>query len=152
MSRTLPFMQVDVFTERPFFGNPVAVVLEADALDTASMQRIARWTNLSETTFVLAPTDPAAATTVVDAHDPTKRHAPMMSTADMALRTDPAYLAISKRYRENFHEFADAFARAWFKLTHRDMGPRARYKAAFYDKRASDIDRSSYMWTYVCAI
>lgn len=60
MSRTLPFMQVDVFTERPFFGNPVAVVLEADALDTASMQRIARWTNLSETTFVLAPTDPAA--------------------------------------------------------------------------------------------
>ena len=73
------------------------------------------------------PTDPAAATTVVDAHDPTKRHAPMMSTADMALRTDPAYLAISKRYRENFHEFADAFARAWFKLTHRDMGPSTRY-------------------------
>ncbi len=73
------------------------------------------------------PTDPAAATTVVDAHDPTKRHAPMMSTADMALRTDPAYLAISKRYHENFDEFADAFARAWFKLTHRDMGPSTRY-------------------------
>jgi catalase-peroxidase len=73
------------------------------------------------------PTDPAAATAVVDAHDPTKRHAPMMSTADMALRTDPAYLAISKRYHENFHEFADAFARAWFKLTHRDMGPSTRY-------------------------
>ncbi len=73
------------------------------------------------------PTDPAAATTVVDAHDPTKRHAPMMSTADMALRTDPAYLAISKRYHENFEEFADAFARAWFKLTHRDMGPSTRY-------------------------
>jgi catalase-peroxidase len=74
------------------------------------------------------PTDPAAATTVVDAHDPTKRHAPMMSTADMALRTDPAYLAISKRYNENFSEFADAFARAWFKLTHRDMGPSTRYQ------------------------
>ena len=73
------------------------------------------------------PTDPAAATTVVDAHDPTKRHAPMMSTADMALRTDPAYLEISKRYRDNFGEFADAFARAWFKLTHRDMGPSTRY-------------------------
>ena len=73
------------------------------------------------------PTDPAAATTVVDAHDPTKRHAPMMSTADMALRTDPAYLAISTRYRDNFNEFADAFARAWFKLTHRDMGPSTRY-------------------------
>ncbi len=74
------------------------------------------------------PTDPAAATTVVDAHDPTKRHAPMMSTADMALRTDPAYLAISTRYRDNFNEFADAFARAWFKLTHRDMGPSTRYQ------------------------
>lgn len=74
------------------------------------------------------PTDPAAATTVVDAHDPTKRHAPMMSTADMALRTDPAYLAISKRYHENFEEFSDAFARAWFKLTHRDMGPSTRYQ------------------------
>ena len=73
------------------------------------------------------PTDPAAATTVVDAHDPTKRHAPMMSTADIALRTDPAYLEISKRYHENFDEFADAFARAWFKLTHRDMGPSTRY-------------------------
>jgi catalase-peroxidase len=76
------------------------------------------------------PTDPAAATTVVDAHDPTKRHAPMMSTADMALRTDPAYLAISTRYRDNFNEFADAFARAWFKLTHRDMGPSTRYLGA----------------------
>ncbi len=65
--------------------------------------------------------------TVVDAHDPSKRHAPMMSTADMALRTDPAYLEISKRYRDNFSEFADAFARAWFKLTHRDMGPSTRY-------------------------
>ncbi len=76
------------------------------------------------------PTDPAAASTVVDAHDPSKRHAPMMATTDIALRTDPAYLAISKRYHENFDQFADAFARAWFKLTHRDMGPRSRYLGA----------------------
>jgi len=76
------------------------------------------------------PTDPAAANTVVDAHDPTKRHAPMMATTDIALRTDPAYLAISKRFHENFAEFSDAYARAWFKLTHRDMGPRIRYLGA----------------------
>ncbi|KPF86804.1 hydroperoxidase [alpha proteobacterium AAP38] len=73
------------------------------------------------------PKDPAAATTVPDAHDPTKRHAPMMTTADMALRTDPAYLEISKRFRANPEEFADAFARAWFKLTHRDSGPKSLY-------------------------
>ncbi|MBL8378687.1 MAG: catalase/peroxidase HPI [Burkholderiales bacterium] len=73
------------------------------------------------------PTDPEAATTVVDAHDATKRHAPMMSTADMALRMDPAYEKISRRFLANPKEFADAFARAWFKLTHRDMGPLARY-------------------------
>ncbi len=73
------------------------------------------------------PTDPAAATLVVDAHDPTKRHAPMMSTADMALRTDPKYLEISKRFHANPAEFTEAFARAWFKLTHRDLGPRTRY-------------------------
>ncbi len=73
------------------------------------------------------PTDPAAATTVVDAHDPSKRHAPMMSTADMAMRMDPAYEKISRRFMQNPNEFADAFARAWYKLTHRDMGPIARY-------------------------
>ena len=73
------------------------------------------------------PTDPAAATTVPDAHDPTKRHAPMMTTADMAMRMDPAYEKISRHYMANPQEFHDAFARAWFKLTHRDMGPRARY-------------------------
>ncbi|MGE4272483.1 MAG: catalase/peroxidase HPI [Desulfitobacterium sp.] len=73
------------------------------------------------------PTDPAAATTVQDAHDPTKRHAPMMTTADLSLRMDPIYGPIAKRYRDNPDEFADAFARAWFKLTHRDMGPRSRY-------------------------
>ncbi len=73
------------------------------------------------------PTDPAAATLVPDAHDPTKRHAPMMSTADIALRTDPAYLEISRRFHANPRLFTEAFGRAWFKLTHRDMGPRARY-------------------------
>lgn len=73
------------------------------------------------------PTDPAASTTVVDAHDPNKRHAPMMTTADLALKMDPNYAAISKRFYENFDLFADVFARAWFKLTHRDLGPVARY-------------------------
>ncbi len=73
------------------------------------------------------PTDPAAASTVPDAHDPAKRHAPMMSTADMALRMDPAYEKISRRFLADPQALADAFARAWFKLTHRDMGPRARY-------------------------
>ena len=74
------------------------------------------------------PKDPAAQGTVPDAHDPSKRHAPMMTTADMALKMDPAYAPISKRFHENPDQFADAFARAWFKLTHRDMGPRARYQ------------------------
>ena len=64
---------------------------------------------------------------VVDAHDPSKRHRPMMTTADLSLRFDPIYEPISRRYLENPEEFADAFARAWFKLTHRDMGPRSRY-------------------------
>jgi catalase-peroxidase len=76
------------------------------------------------------PTDPAAATTVPDAHDPTRTHAPMMSTADMALRMDPVYEPISRRFHQNPAEFADAFARAWFKLTHRDMGPVVRYLGA----------------------
>ena len=65
--------------------------------------------------------------TVPDAHDPGKRHAPMMTTADMAMRMDPAYEKISRRFMANPQEFADTFARAWYKLTHRDMGPRARY-------------------------
>ena len=73
------------------------------------------------------PKDPAAASAVPDAHDPAKRHAPMMTTADMAMRMDPAYEKISRHFMQNPQEFADAFARAWFKLTHRDMGPRARY-------------------------
>ncbi len=73
------------------------------------------------------PTDKSAQSTVKDAHDPTKTHAPMMSTADMAMRMDPAYEKISKRFHQNPDEFADAFARAWYKLTHRDMGPVSRY-------------------------
>lgn len=68
------------------------------------------------------PTDPDAAT-VPDAHDPEKKHLPIMFTSDLALRMDPAYAKISKRFLENPDQFADAFARAWFKLTHRDMGP-----------------------------
>jgi catalase-peroxidase len=64
---------------------------------------------------------------VVDAHDPSKKHRPMMTTADLSLRFDPVYEKISRRYLENPDKFADAFARAWFKLTHRDMGPRSRY-------------------------
>jgi catalase-peroxidase len=73
------------------------------------------------------PKDPAAANTVPDAHDPAVRHAPMMTTADMAMRMDPAYEVISRRFHANPQEFADVFARAWFKLTHRDMGPVVRY-------------------------
>ncbi len=64
---------------------------------------------------------------VVDAHDPSKKHRPMMTTADLSLRYDPIYEPIAKRYLKNPEEFGDAFARAWFKLTHRDMGPRSRY-------------------------
>lgn len=67
------------------------------------------------------------ADSVPDAHDPSKRHSPVMLTTDLALRMDPAYEKISRRFHENPDEFADAFARAWFKLTHRDMGPLARY-------------------------
>ncbi|MCA9094038.1 MAG: catalase/peroxidase HPI, partial [Planctomycetaceae bacterium] len=72
------------------------------------------------------PTDPEAEGTVPDAHDPTKSHAPMMFTTDMALRMDPIYNKISKRFHENPEEFRLAFAKAWYKLTHRDMGPVSR--------------------------
>jgi catalase-peroxidase len=73
------------------------------------------------------PADEAAGTMVPDAHDPSKRHAPIMFTSDIALRVDPIYEPISRRFLANPEEFADAFARAWFKLTHRDMGPLSRY-------------------------
>jgi catalase-peroxidase len=73
------------------------------------------------------PKGDAGAGTVPDAHDPNKRHQPMMFTSDIALKVDPIYAPISKRFHENPDQFADAFARAWFKLTHRDMGPKVRY-------------------------
>ena len=73
------------------------------------------------------PKNGAGAGSIPDAHDPSKRHAPTMLTTDLSLRLDPVYEKISRRFHENPDQFADAFARAWFKLTHRDMGPRARY-------------------------
>ena len=73
------------------------------------------------------PQGGAAAGTVPDPHDPSKKHAPVMLTTDLALRMDPIYEPISRRFKDNPKEFADAFARAWFKLTHRDMGPKSRY-------------------------
>ncbi len=74
-----------------------------------------------------APKNGAANGTVPDAHDPSKKHAPMMFTTDLALKLDPDYLRISKRFHEHPDEFADTFAKAWYKLTHRDMGPITRY-------------------------
>jgi catalase-peroxidase len=71
---------------------------------------------------------------IPDAHDPSKKHSPMMTTADLSLRMDPSYEKISRRFHQNPKEFADAFARAWFKLTHRDMGPRARYLGSLVPK------------------
>ncbi len=85
------------------------------------------------------PTDPEAATTVIDAHDSSKRHAPIMMTTDLALRMDPVYEPISRRFYENPAEFADAFARAWFKLTHRDMGPVSRYLG-------SEVPHEKFIW------
>ena len=84
---------------------------------TVSPAGAAQWT----------PKDGAGDGTVPDAHDPSKRHAPMMTTADMALRMDPIYEPISRRFHDNPDQLTEAFSRAWFKLTHRDMGPRARY-------------------------
>jgi catalase-peroxidase len=80
------------------------------------------------------PKETSAANTVPDAHDPKKRHAPMMTTADMAMRMDPAYEKISRRFHKNPKEFADAFAKAWYKLTHRDMGPTTRYLGSLVPK------------------
>ena len=76
------------------------------------------------------PKDGAAANLVPDAHDASKRHAPIMFTTDLALKTDPAYRQVAERFHKDPQAFADAFARAWFKLTHRDMGPRSRYLGA----------------------
>ena len=80
------------------------------------------------------PREESALNTVPDAHDPSKGHAPMMFTTDLALKEDPAYLPISKRFHENPDQFADAFAKAWYKLTHRDMGPKTRYIGSLVPK------------------
>ncbi|MCX7632841.1 MAG: catalase/peroxidase HPI [Turneriella sp.] len=85
------------------------------------------------------PTDESAKNLVPDAHDPNKRHAPIMLTTDLALKFDPEYAKISKRFLENPKEFEKAFARAWFKLTHRDMGPRARYVG-------SEVPKETFIW------
>ena len=85
------------------------------------------------------PKDGAGAGTVPDAHDPSKRHAPFMLTTDLALKVDPIYGPISKRFFENPDAFADAFARAWFKLTHRDMGPIVRYLG-------SEVPKEELIW------
>ncbi|MGE0616967.1 MAG: catalase/peroxidase HPI [Bacteriovoracia bacterium] len=82
------------------------------------------------------PKGGAAATLVPDAHDPTKRHAPIMFTTDLALKFDPEYQKIAKRFKDNPKEFELAFAKAWFKLTHRDMGPRSRYLGKEVPKEA----------------
>ncbi len=82
------------------------------------------------------PKHDAGAGSVPDAHDPSKRHAPSMLTTDLALRFDPAYEKISRRFHENPDQFADAFARAWFKLTHRDMGPVSRYLGPLVPKQS----------------
>lgn len=85
------------------------------------------------------PADGAAANLVPDAHDATQRHAPIMFTTDLALREDPAYREITTRWLDNPVEFEDAFARAWFKLTHRDMGPRSRYVG-------TDVPEEALLW------
>jgi catalase-peroxidase len=77
------------------------------------------------------PTDPSAAGSVPDAHDPSKKHAPIMFTTDLALKLDPVYAPIAKRFHENPAEFAEVFAKAWYKLTHRDMGPITRCLGPF---------------------
>ena len=74
-----------------------------------------------------------------DAHDPNKKHAPMMTTADLALRTDPEYRKISEHFHKNPEEFADAFAKAWYKLTHRDMGPRQLFLGP-------DVPKEEFIW------
>jgi catalase-peroxidase len=85
------------------------------------------------------PANGALSDAVPDAHDPTKRHAPIMTTADMAMKLDPAYGPISRRFLANPDQFADAFARAWFKLTHRDMGPKVRYLG-------TDVPKEELIW------
>ncbi|MGL4762900.1 MAG: catalase/peroxidase HPI [Sarcina sp.] len=89
--------------------------------------------------FQWIPTDPKAKELVPDAHDPLKTFAPMMTTADLALRADPIYKEISKKFHDNHEEFEKVFAKTWFKLTHRDMGPIARYQG-------SDVPKEDFIW------
>jgi catalase-peroxidase len=127
---------------RNSFGNGNGDRTITSGLEGAWTQAPTRWSNLYfdnlfnyewELTkspagaYQWKPKNGAAADSVPDAHDPTKRHAPTMLTTDLALKVDPIYGPISKRFHENPQEFADAFAKAWFKLVHRDMGPIARY-------------------------
>jgi catalase-peroxidase len=127
---------------RNSFGNGHGDGTITSGLEGAWTQAPTRWSNLYfdnlfnyewELTkspagaYQWKPKNGAAADSVPDAHDPTKRHAPTMLTTDLALKVDPIYGPISKRFHENPKEFADAFAKAWFKLVHRDMGPIARY-------------------------
>jgi catalase-peroxidase len=127
---------------RNSFGNGHGDGTITSGLEGAWTQAPTRWSNLYfdnlfnyewELTkspagaYQWKPKNGAAADSVPDAHDPTKRHAPTMLTTDLALKVDPIYGPISKRFHENPQEFADAFAKAWFKLVHRDMGPIARY-------------------------
>jgi catalase-peroxidase len=113
--------------EGAWSANPIAWttqyldnLLGFDWVQTRSPAGAIQWT----------PTDPNAAQLAPDAHDPSKRHAPIMFTTDIALKEDPAYRKIVEGFRKDPDTFADAFARAWFKLTHRDMGPRTRYLGA----------------------
>ncbi len=127
---------------RNTFGNGHGDATITSGLEGAWTQTPTRWSNLYfdnlfnfewELTkspagaFQWKPKDGAAAGTVPDAHDASKRHAPTMLTTDLSLKVDPIYGPISKRFHENPQEFADAFAKAWYKLTHRDMGPASRY-------------------------
>ncbi|MBV9698745.1 MAG: catalase/peroxidase HPI, partial [Candidatus Eremiobacteraeota bacterium] len=127
---------------RNTFGNGHGDATITSGLEGAWTQAPTRWSNLyfdnlfnyewdltksPAGAYQWKPKNGAAADSVPDAHDPAKRHAPTMLTTDLSLKVDPIYGPISKRFHENPQEFADAFAKAWYKLTHRDMGPIARY-------------------------
>src|SRR5262249_35671394 len=125
---------------RSSFGTGKGGDAITSGIEVTWTQQPTKWTNLffknlfeNEWQLVKSPAGASqwkakkAATTVPDAHNPKKRHAPTMLTTDLSLRLDPAYEKISRRFYEHPDEFADAFARAWFKLTHRDMAPIARY-------------------------
>jgi catalase-peroxidase len=111
-----------IYFSMQYFNN----LLDNEWVQTKSPAGAVQWT----------PKDPAKVKPVPDAHDPTKRHAPMMFTTDLGLKFDPAYAAIMKRFHDNPEEFKLAFAKAWYKLTHRDMGPLSRYLGPEVPKEA----------------